>query len=119
MAMTDRTDKGCYRCKVKDEPLYNKFIAPHKKHTTLEQLYMLQHEKSTQPNESMNHSVAAMAPKNKTFSKSSSLLTRVMLCAGAQIIGHHELWKRIFLKFNLKLDPNLSRYLMKRDEKTK
>ena len=114
--MTDRTDKGYYCCKVKDEQLYNDFINAHKKHTTLEQLAMLQHDKSTQPNESMNHSVAAIAPKNKTFSKSSSLLTRVMLCAGAQIIGHHELWNRIFMKFDLKLDENLSRYLMKRDE---
>ena len=54
MAMTDRTNKGYYRCKVKDEQLYNDCTNAHKKHTTLEQLAMLQHDKSTQPNESMN-----------------------------------------------------------------
>ena len=65
MAMTDQTDKGYYHCKIKHEQLYNEFIAAHRKNATLDQLCMLQHDTSTQPNESMKNSVAAIAPKNK------------------------------------------------------
>ena len=67
MAMTDRTDNMYYRCKIKYEQVYNEFIAAHRKNTTLDQLDMLHHDKSTQPNESMNNSVAAIAPKNNHF----------------------------------------------------
>lgn len=62
----------------------------------------------------MNHPVMSMAPKNNIFSKSSSLLTRVMLCAGAQIVGHHDLWKRAF---NISdLDPNFALCLVEKDK---
>ena len=59
----------------------------------------------------MNHSVGTLALKTKDHSKTNSLRTRVMLCAGAQVVGHHDLWIRIFNKFNLELDANLARYL--------
>lgn len=31
-----------------------------------------------------------------------------MLCAGEQIVGHAQLWKRIFKLFDLQLDKNLT-----------
>ena len=39
-----------------------------------------------------------------------------MLVAGAQIIGHCELWKRVFNLFDLQIDKNLVRHLTKKDE---
>lgn len=59
-------------------------------------LQMLHHKKLTQPNESMNHSVVTMAPKNKDDSKSKYLKTRVMLTGTAQIVGHYKLWFQTF-----------------------
>jgi len=115
-SMIDRTNKGYYRCKIRDHLLYEECIAAMSKNCTEEMMAMLQHDKSTQPNEAMNHSVASSAPKTKTFSKSSSLTTRIMLVAGAQIIGHCELWKRVFNLFDLQIDKNLVRHLTKKDE---
>ena len=115
--MIDRTNKGYYRCKIKDHLLYEECIGAMSKNTTADMMAMLQHNKSTQPNESMNHSVASSAPKIKKNYKSSSLTTRVMLVAGAQIIGHCELWKRVLNLFGLQIDKNLVRHLTKRDER--
>ena len=70
-------------------------------------LAMLQHTYSTQKNEVKNHYVATFAPKTKNFSKSISF-TRVMLAAGAQIIGRYDLWNRIFGKLNIDINRNLA-----------
>ena len=56
----------------------------------------------------MNHLVATLAPKTKDHFKTNSLRTRVMLCASAEVVGHHDLWIRVFNKFNLELDANLN-----------
>eukprot|EP00555_Chaetoceros_dichaeta_P003533 CAMPEP_0198250104 /NCGR_PEP_ID=MMETSP1447-20131203/1415_1 /TAXON_ID=420782 /ORGANISM="Chaetoceros dichaeta, Strain CCMP1751" /LENGTH=74 /DNA_ID=CAMNT_0043934883 /DNA_START=147 /DNA_END=368 /DNA_ORIENTATION=- len=69
----------------KEDTKYQKYITP-------EMLVMLQHEFSTQKNESLNHSVATLAAKGKDYSKSSSLQTRVMLTGAAQIVGRYQLW---------------------------
>ena len=95
MSMKDRTDKGYYRCKVKHQSLYNDFRRALARYITADMLAMLQHDYSTQKNESLNHAVATLAPKGKDYSKSVSLKTRVMLTGGAQIVGHLQLWSRI------------------------
>lgn len=43
-------------------------------------------------------------------------MTIVILCAGAQIIRHHELWKLDFNSFDFELYPSLSRHMMKKDK---
>ena len=113
--MIERTKKGYYRCTTLHKELYNEMLIAYSKYCTPTMLGMLQHEFSTQKNEAMNHSVATLAPKTKTFSKSSSLLTRVLLCGATQIVGHHEVWNRIFKKFNCSLDGNLSRHFQRKD----
>jgi len=114
-SMMDRTDKGYYRCKIKHEKFYKECKMAIEKYITPGMLAMLQHNFSTQKNESLNHSVATLAPKGKDYSKSSSLKTRVMLVAGAQIVGHYTLWKRIFTRFQIVMDDNLARHLQKKD----
>lgn len=114
-AMTERTDKGYYRCKVQHESLYNEFMLCYEKYITPDMLKMLMHNFSTQKNEALNHSVATGAPKGKDYSQSASLQTRVMLTGAAQIVGHYQLWKRLFSKFKLELDSNLIRHLKGKD----
>ena len=116
-AMVDRTEKGYYRCKVKHEALYNECLAAYAKYCTPTMLAMLQHNFSTQKNEALNHAVATIAPKTKDFSKSNSLRTRVMLTGAAQIVGHLELWSRIFKKLEVEMDENLIKHLKGKDNK--
>ena len=115
-SMMDRTDKGYYRCKIQHEGFYNECMTAMAKYITPQMLSMLQHEFSTQKNESLNHSVATLAPKGKDYSKSSSLKTRVMLTAGAQIKGHYLLWQQLFRKFLVPMDENLIRHLQVKDQ---
>ena len=75
---------------------------------------MLMHTYSIQKNESLNHTVATLAPKGKNYSQSALLRTRVMLAAGAQIIGHYSIWKRLFSIFDIHLDENLVRHLKRK-----
>ena len=88
LSMKDRTDKGYYRCKILHQSLYNAFKNALTRYITEYMLVMLQHDFSTQKNESLNHAVANNVPKGKYYSKSVSLKTRVMLTGGAQIVGH-------------------------------
>ena len=113
--LIERTKRGYYRYKTLHRELYDEMLNAYSKYCTPTMLSILQHEFSTQKNETMNHSVATQAPKTKTFSKSSSLLTRVLICGATQIVGHHEVWTRIFTQFNLTMDANLSRHFQRKD----
>ena len=113
--MKDRTDKGYYRCKIKHQTSYEEFMRNIEKYMIPSMLCMLQHDFSTPKNESLNHSVATLAPKGKDYSKLVSLETRVMLTAGSQIFGHFQLRTRIFSRFHLEMDHKLVRHLKRRD----
>ena len=63
----------------------------------------------------MNNSVASYAPKNKVYSKSSSLETRVSIAAATRVIGHASLSSRIFLLFGNEIDGNLENILKRED----
>ena len=119
-AIIDRTTKGYYWCKIKYKELYNDCMKARAIYCTPDMLAKLQHHYSTQENKSTNHSVATLAQKTKDYFKTNSLLIKVMLCAGAQVVGNHDLWIRIFNKFNLELDTNIARYLkVKKSKKRK
>ena len=51
-------------------------------------LLQLFHKHDSNLNESLNKSVMTYAPKERTYSLSMSLETRVKIVAGIQIIGH-------------------------------
>ena len=87
--------------KIKREYLYNYCMNTRAKYCTPKMLAILQHNYLIPKNEVVNHLVVTLlAPKIKDFSKSCSLLTRITLVSGAQIIGHYNLWNRIFSKLN-------------------
>jgi len=114
LAMMQRTKKGYYRCKILHAQLYDEFIIENEKHCTPDMLSMLQHENTTKGNEANNNAVASVAPKSKTYSRSSSLLKRVYIVAATQIVGNHGSWERICAKFGLHLDANLARHFRKK-----
>ena len=63
----------------------------------------------------MNTSVAALAPKNKTYSMSDSLRTRVAIAAGCQVIGFSTFWSTCCRSLDFELDPYLRSVLETRD----
>ena len=117
LAMMKRNTEGYYRCKIKHAALYEEMTGDLARFLVPEMMGMLQHDWSTQINEAMNQSVASYAPKNKTYSKSTSLLVRVNIAAAVQIIGHASLWRRIFIEFGLTIDANLKDILTAKDKK--
>ena len=68
-------------------------------------------------NEAMNHSVAAYAPKGKTYCLTPSLTTRVAIAAGVANVGKKVFWERAFKEFNIPFDTNLSDCLKAHDKR--
>ena len=113
----ERQEKGYYRCRVAHASLYNEIKSIYEKYVTSEMLAMLNHPYDTQKNESMNASVAAYAPKNKTYGFTESIDARVAIAAATQIVGYYTLWLNIFRAFGLELDRNLKTALQRRDKR--
>ena len=63
----------------------------------------------------MNISVAALAPKNKTYSMLDSLTTRVSIAAGCQISGFDNLCSTCCTTLGFQIDPFLLSILQARD----
>ena len=108
-----------YRCKDKHRQLYNQLTQAFAPFITHDIMKMLHHDYDTQKNEALNNSVAAYAPKNKTFSLTNSLQCRVSIAAGVQILGYEDFWSQVFISFGLDLDSNQRQSFRNRDTKKK
>ena len=113
--MMERTQRGYYRSKTDHEQLYLQIMDEYARFITRAMLLMLIHPYSTQKNEAMNTSVAALAPKTKHYCTTNSLLTRVGISAACQILGHATFWSLICTTFDFEMDPNLLAVLRQRD----
>ena len=117
LEIIERKEQGYYRCRIAHADLYNEIKTIYQKYITKEMLEMLNHPYDTQKNESMNASVAAYAPKNKTYGFTDSINARVAIAAAVQIVGYVVLWTKIFQAFGLTLDHNLKTSLARRDKR--
>ena len=106
-----------YRCKDKHRKLYNELTQAFAPFVTHEMMSMLHHKYDTQKNEALNNSVAAYAPKSRTYSLTNSLLCRVSIAAGISILGYEMFWDEVFMVFGIDLDSNLRCSLRNRDSK--
>ena len=77
---------------------------------------MLHHPWSTQKNEAMNKSVSSYAPKDRTFSTTKSLLTRVTIAGAVQGTTNLIVWRNVFRKIRLPLDPLLEQFFNNMDK---
>ena len=116
-AIAERNDSGYYRCKKKHPALYRDLCLVYNKYITRENLEMLHRSWDTQKNEAMNNSVSSLAPKSKTYSLSRSLECRVALAAGIQVCGYLDIWKRIFSRFEIDMDDDLEKFLLRKDQR--
>ena len=79
--------KTFYRCKEKDKKLYSQMSSIYSQFIEEKKLKQCRHGWSTQSNESMNTSIAAYAPKSKTYSKTMSLTNRTCIAIGVKNLG--------------------------------
>ena len=115
--MMERNDRGYYRCKVKDKKLYESIKQSYSRFVTAEMLKQVNHPWSTQKNEALNTSVSSYAPKVKHYSATDSLLGRVSIAVGCQVVGYAAFWTKICSSLGFDIDPNLLSVLSARDEK--
>jgi hypothetical protein len=115
-ALMERNASNYYRCKIKHAKLYADITAVYMLFIIKQMLVMLHHTGDTQKNEAMNASVAAYAPKGKTYSQTSSLTTRVAIATGVANVGKYNFWTHAFSEFNITMDDHLADVL-KSDEK--
>jgi hypothetical protein len=100
-----------YRCKVKDAKLYACLQDLIARFVTLECLKELAHSFDTQVNESLNNTIAWLAPKNKCYGGSQSLSNRVSIAIGMNSIGLSKTFARIFKALSITMTPNVEHFL--------
>ena len=84
--------------------------------TTDELLKQIKNSFDTQGVEAMNRSCSAFATKGETFIKTMSLTPRLEVTCAAQIVGRHELWRRVYELAGMVIGHVLSTFLSIKDK---
>ena len=102
-----------YRCPKKDAKLYS-FLHDNvlARFVTKEALHEVAHSMDTQVNESLNNSIAWLAPKNKTYCGSISLRNRICVAIGIASVGTLHYFRRIFESLQIKMTADVEHYLV-------
>ena len=90
-----RMCKGYYRCKHNDFKIYNDIKKKFLPHITPIKMSELIHHLNTQKNESMNTLVSYHLPKNRNYSRSNEIFTRLAYIVGINNVGRKEMIRRI------------------------
>ena len=99
-----------YRSKEKDAKLYGFLINCVARFITPDAIREVGHGMDTQVNESLNNTVAWLAPKNKTYSGTCSLSNQICLALGVHSVGTDEYYERLFAKLSIQLAPDVRHY---------
>ena len=86
---SERSKQGYYRCMTKDADLFEAMKEKYSKYISKTYLEHCIHSFDTQMNEGMNNSVAKYTSIEKHYKATKSLLTRVFIADGVQLVGHH------------------------------
>jgi hypothetical protein len=107
-----------YRSKTKDAALYTilseKIMA---RFITLERLKEVGHSMDTQVNESFNNTVAWIAPKNKVYCGTQSLMNRLSVAIGINKLGLETFYKRLYKMLGISMTNNINHFLQVKDAK--
>ena len=112
---SERSKQGYYRCMTNDADLFEAMEEKYSKYISKTYLEHCIHSFNTQMNEGMNNSVAKYAPKGKHYGATKSLLTRVFIAAGVQLVGHHFFWEACYALLEVKPSIQLECHLLKID----
>ena len=114
---SERDNKGYYRCKKADAKLYDVMKQKYERYVSEQFLTQCCHMYDTQVNEGLNRSVAKYVPKGTNYCTTTSLITRVYLAAGIQLVGNHFLWTEIFRTLSLSIPVQTELYLLDLDKR--
>ena len=106
-----------YRDIVKDKPLYDALSEILSKYNSHERLQQVAHGYDTNPNESMNNLYAWIAPKNKCYSGSSSLTTRIGVAVCIQSSDFNSFFTTLFRRLGVVLTPGTEYWLKQQTKK--
>jgi len=75
------------------------------------------HPFDTQTNESINQSIANVAPKSVCYFGTNSLNSRISLVVGLHNLGYHDFFSKLFEALGISMPNNdhLSKYLNNKD----
>ncbi len=85
-----------YRCKEKDAKLYLQCMEIVKRFADEKNLRECHHRMDSQKNEAMNKSIMRYCPKDKTYSRSMVLTSRINLAIGMDTLGHAKVYEELF-----------------------
>ena len=114
---SERDAVGYYRCKKADGKLYVVMKEKYSRYVSDEFLTQCCHEHDTQMNEGLNRSVSKYVPKGTNFCTTTSLITRVYIAAGIQLVGNHFLWTNVMKALNLDIPIQTELYLLDLDKR--
>jgi hypothetical protein len=105
--------------KAVNQELYMALLAVIGRHTHPNKLRQLLHEFTSQKNEALNSSIAKLAPKDLTLSKTPTLGYRVAIVVGVDSIGWLEFCRRVFKEIDqsISLTPSLTEFLKVRQKR--
>jgi hypothetical protein len=108
---------GKYRIKDEEPELYGELKTIVDKFISVERLDDVHHVFETQMNESLNQSVSLLVPKNRTYSMTMSLTSRVKICCGVHLSGRAAYWAQVFEALKLSIPDVTLQYLTKQQKR--
>lgn len=116
ITMLNRNESWYYHDKTKDYKLYNDITHKMSRFISRTRLLQLNHSYSTQRNEDMNTSVAALARIGKNYFTTESSRTRVGIAGACQIMRLVVFWTLICRALGFEIDEGLLSVLKQRDK---
>lgn len=104
-----------YRCKTKDSELYAELTRIMARFITLEALLEVAHNMDTLVNESLNNTIAWIAPKNKVYCGTKSLSIRIAIAVGITSLGTLQFYTDLFRVLGIKMTADVAHWLQVRD----
>lgn len=95
-----------YRSMEEHKVLYEELKKVMEPFISIEGLREVSHGGDTQANESMNNAVSWLAPKNKTYCGSISLLNRVSVALCVNLLGYDVFMEKLFSTLGLVMNPS-------------
>jgi len=119
-ALTDEQRKEStkfYRCKTKDDKLYEWLQQKLARFLTLDALKEVGHGMDALMNESFNNTAGWLAPKNKVYSGSLSLRNRIDIAIAITTLGLKLFYERVLHGFGIAITEDVNHFLLIIDNK--
>jgi len=100
-----------YRNKERDAKLYSVLQQKIARFITVDALREVCHNMDTNVNESLNNTIAWVAPKNKVYSGTASLSNRMSIALSITSLGTMEFFRRLFDEFGITMTEDVRHFL--------